>query len=375
MDTGNSRLVRMDDMSGTNWLTFDSVGSGVNQFASFVSVAVDAANRIYVADGGNQRIVRMDDMTGANWTELSQSPVINSYIYSFSSPVAVTVDAAGRIYVADNAYYAPEVVRVDDMTGTNWTSLYVSPAGSGGLNSIAVDSTGTLFTGGGGVKVVDDMFAVMNSSGTIAPIGSYYVFGVTPVPLPSPLPSAIKFAPLVLNFSQNVGASSSQDVTISNFGGSPLNLSGFSASGEFGETSSCPSQLIAGTSCTVTVTFSPNATGPVTGSLTVSDDSGNAGPVQSFALNGTGTAPAASVTPTSLTFGSQALGTTSPAQAVTLQNTGTGPMQVASVAASTSFGQTSNCIGSIAVGFFLHHPGHVQPHRPGVSLRNPYCYR
>ena len=180
--------------------------------------------------------MRMDDMTGANWTELSQSPVINSYIYSFSSPVAVTVNAAGRIYVADNAYYAPEVVRVNDMTGINWTSLYVSPAGSGGLNSIAVDSTGTLFTGGGGVKVVDDMFAVMNSSGTIAPIGSYYVFGVTPVPLPSPLPSAIKFAPLVLNFSQNVGASSSQDVTISNFGGSPLNLSGFSASGEFGET-------------------------------------------------------------------------------------------------------------------------------------------
>ena len=66
------------------------------------------------------------------------------------------------------------------------------------------------------------MAAVLNSSGAIGPYGSYYVFGVTPVPLPTPRPSAISFSPPTLDFTQNVGTSASQPVTITNFGGSPL---------------------------------------------------------------------------------------------------------------------------------------------------------
>ena len=42
-----------------------------------------------------------------------------------------------------------------------------------------------------------------------------------------------------------------------------------------------------------------------------------------IALTGTGTAPAVTLSPTSLTFGDQLLGTTSPAQTVTLTNSGT----------------------------------------------------
>src|SRR6267143_1364581 len=121
-DTYNARIVRIDDMNGANWASFSGTGSDVGQFAQYVApVAFDASGRIYVADTGNRRIVRMDDMTGANWATLTQSPVINSYIFSFGSPIGVAVDAAGRIYVADS--YRPSVVRVDDMTGTNWTSI------------------------------------------------------------------------------------------------------------------------------------------------------------------------------------------------------------------------------------------------------------
>jgi len=57
----------MDDMNGANWTTFSGTGSGVGQFAQYASpVAFDASGRIYVADTGNARIVRMDDMSGAN---------------------------------------------------------------------------------------------------------------------------------------------------------------------------------------------------------------------------------------------------------------------------------------------------------------------
>src|SRR5712664_572362 len=143
MDTGNSRLVRIDDLNGTNWISYGTVGNGVGQFASYESVAVDASNRIYVADTGNQRIVRIDDMNGTNWTVLTQSPPVNGVSQSFSSPAAVAVDSAGKIYVADNQYYAPAVIRVDDMTGANWKSVYITAGGSAGLNSISVDSGGT----------------------------------------------------------------------------------------------------------------------------------------------------------------------------------------------------------------------------------------
>src|SRR5258706_16442447 len=80
MDTGNNRLVRMDDMHGTNWTTMNGIGSGVGQFAQYVApVAFDASGRIYVADTGNKQIVPMDDRNGTNWTTLTQSPVIGGH--------------------------------------------------------------------------------------------------------------------------------------------------------------------------------------------------------------------------------------------------------------------------------------------------------
>jgi len=217
------------------------------------------------------------------------------------------------------------------------------------LNSIAVDAGDTVFTGGGGARITDDMLAVLTSSGAIAPYGTYYVFGVTPIALSEPRPSAINLTPASLIFSQNVGTqSAAQTVTISNFGGSQLNLSNIAAPGPFAETNNCPSQLIAGANCTVSVTFTPTVTGPANESLTVYDDSGNAGIVQTATLTGTGTAPAASLSPTSLSFSGQVVGTTSGAKSVTLKNTGTGPSQVTSLSASAPFSAANNCSGSLA---------------------------
>ena len=350
MDTGNSRVVRMDDMNGTNWVSFGTIGSDVGQFSQWLtSVAVDASGRIYVPDTGNRRLVRIDDMDGSNWTELTQSPPVNgvSY-YSFQSPVAVSIDSGGRIYIADHESYAPALVRVDDMTGANWTVLYVG--GGALLNSISVDSSGTVFAGGGGAQLVDNMAAVLTSSGAIGPVGSYYVFGVTPIPLPNPRPSAISFSPSTLTFTQNIGTSASQPVTIANFGGSPLKLESISASDGFSvDPTHCPDVLIAGANCTVSLTFAPTVTGEVDGLLTVTDDSGNLGAAQSVPLNGVGTAPIASVAPAALAFSAQVLGTTSSAKSVVLQNIGTGPMQVATVIATAPFSQTNTC-ASIAPG-------------------------
>jgi hypothetical protein len=60
------------------------------------------------------------------------------------------------------------------------------------------------------------------------------------------------------------------------------------------------------------------------------------------------TLTAASVTPGSLTFASQAYGTTSAAQAVTLTNTGSYALSVTSIAMSGDFAESDNCV-SVAV--------------------------
>src|SRR6266851_1947757 len=230
-DTYNSRVVRIDDMNGTNWTSFGTSGSAVGQFMNPSGISIDSAGRIYVMDTGNNQLVRMNDMNGTNWTTLTQSPVINSYIYSLQSPIGVAVDAAGKIYIADAEYYQPAVVRVDDMTGANWTSIYLGANAT--PNSIAVDSSGMVLVGGGGAQIVDNMVGVLTSSSALTQYyGPYYVFGATPVPLPSPRPSAIRFSPATLTFAnQDIGTSSNSPATITNFGGSLLNFSSISASG------------------------------------------------------------------------------------------------------------------------------------------------
>ena len=75
---------------------------------------------------------------------------------------------------------------------------------------------------------------------------------------------------------------------------------------------------------------------------------------QSKNCSGVSGSPAASLSPTSLTFPSQTVGTTSAAQAVTLSNSGSAALSITSIAVtgtnSGDFGQTNNCGSSLAAG-------------------------
>jgi len=280
----SSRLVRMDDMNGTNWTVVGASGSGVGQFVSLSSApAFDSAGRIYVADlvgsNGAGCIDRFDDLKFTNWTSLCQSQPVGPYIYRFGGPTGVAVDATGKIYVAAGPNNATAtIIRVDDMTGANWTSISLNNFPP---HTIAVDASGMVLLGNGyEAQVVDSEAAVLTSriDGTILVNGVYTnVYGAVPLPLPSPRPSAVSFLPATLSISQNVGITSPpQTITIANFGGSPLSgANSVTASGGFAQTNNCPAMLPAGSSCQVAVTFTPSATGTVTGALTVTDNSGN----------------------------------------------------------------------------------------------------
>jgi hypothetical protein len=152
-------------------------------------------------------------------------------------------------------------------------------------------------------------------------------------------PNAV-VAPTSLAFGlQLVGTTSApRTVTLSNTGDAALAISSITITAPFARAAgagagTCPAttgSLGIGSSCTINVVFSPTASGAATGSVTIaSNDPAN--PTLAVALTGTGFTPIAGVSPTSLAFGNQTVGTTSATRTVTLSNTGNGPLTIASI--------------------------------------------
>jgi hypothetical protein len=166
------------------------------------------------------------------------------------------------------------------------------------------------------------------------------------------LAPVVRLAPSSISFtSQNVGAiSTPRTVTVTNSGNATLAIAkieiGGADPGDFGETTStCNSPVPAGKNCTIGVTFSPHAVGPRSAALNITDNAADS--PQSVTLTGTGTAPAITLSPTSLTFAAETVGKTSPGQTVTLSNTGTGSLTIDSILVAgtnaSEFGLTSHC--------------------------------
>ena len=101
--------------------------------------------------------------------------------------------------------------------------------------------------------------------------------------------SVLGISPSSLTFTGQLltTTSAAQTVTLTNSGNAILNFTAVpSTSSGFGNTTTCGTTLAASASCTVSVTFTPTAAGPVTGSLTLTDDAN--GSPQTVPLTGTG---------------------------------------------------------------------------------------
>ena len=94
------------------------------------------------------------------------------------------------------------------------------------------------------------------------------------------------------------------------------------------------------------VVFTPRKVNTITGTLTVTDNAPNS--PQTVALSGVGTA--VSLSPMSLDFGSQPVGTTSQPQAVTLTNHASVALSIGKIQINANFAQTNNCGTSVAAG-------------------------
>jgi hypothetical protein len=167
-------------------------------------------------------------------------------------------------------------------------------------------------------------------------------------------PANVAFNSTVINT-----AAATQPVTVTNTGTATVTLGTISITGanasSFSETTPCGTTLASGSSCMITVGFTPTTTGTLAATLSIPSNA--TGSPQTVSLTGTGaTAPTYTliVTPPNVAFTSTTVGTSASAQPVTLKNTGTaiitlGTISIAGANAS-SFSETTPCGTTLASG-------------------------
>ncbi len=305
------------------------------------SVAVDATGNLYISDNGNRVIRRVDTsgnvtiVAGGGSSTMSLIPATSAKL---GSPVCIRLDAAGNLYITDQAR---NVVReVSAQTGLVQTIAGTGVAGYSGDGAVATAAqmtgpAGLALDGSGSVYVAD------TENNVVRRISS----------------------PSGLTFPQTIAgeASQAQAVTVSNVGNQSLNLTGLSVSRNFsqaiaGADCSSSTALLPGAVCNVGLQFAPTAVGTQTGILALTHNSLNvAGSTQSFSLTGqaiSGAVPQFSLSVGSLTFAPRAMGTTSPAQSITVTNTGAAPLSISGGSLTGvnnfDFNISSNCPSSLA---------------------------
>jgi hypothetical protein len=133
----------------------------------------------------------------------------------------------------------------------------------------------------------------------------------------------LTFSPKTLKFPRRTVGTTSPPmaVTVHNVFPAPVAVRRVTTSGDFAETNNCPvspATLATGATCSISVTFTPTATGTRTGKVTVANNA-PAGP-QTVSLSGAATDVSLSVS--RLAFGSHKLGSTTGTKSVTVTNVG-----------------------------------------------------
>jgi MYXO-CTERM domain-containing protein len=140
---------------------------------------------------------------------------------------------------------------------------------------------------------------------------------------------------------QSVGSSTTMTVVVSNAGTGPITFPSISTGGSTAFSLPPPSgepfTLPPGGSRSISVTFLPATEGVLVGTLKLATDD-PAMPTVTVSLSGSGGKPILALSPTSLSFGAQPVGTTSAPRKVTVSNVGTGTLRISSIALTgTSF--------------------------------------
>ena len=178
-------------------------------------------------------------------------------------------------------------------------------------------------------------------------------FNFTQTPLP-PLILQPRSCPIPASSNVNMGdqlvgsPTAVYKLALTNNGTTTLTLHGYAITGDFSYTTGCGSSLKPGGSCNLSLTFTPTATGPRTGTLTINDSDVTSPQIVNLTGTGTFTTMAPPQSP-GLAFPTTILGATSSLKA-TLTNHGATPLTISSVNIVGEFSQTNTCGSSLTAG-------------------------
>ena len=347
--------------SGTNPTDF-SVASGTTCVANFVLAASPGP--------GNSCVVNLTFTPGGTGP---RSATLNINDSASGSPQTVTLTGTGifpqatptpsPVAFGNQRQNATSGVQVLTLTNGGTDTLHLTTVALGGTNaSDFVVATGTTCTNGS--TVAAGATCIVNLTFTPPALGArsatitftddaspttqvVNLTGTGVFPQATPTPSPVAFGNQRLNT-----ASAAQTLTLTNGGTGTLNLTtvalGGTNVGDFaiatGTTCTNGSQVVAGASCVVKLTFTPSLSGARSATITFTDDASPT--TQVVNLTGTGVFPQASPTPATVPFGNQTGLTTSAPQTVTLTNGGNGTLNLTTVA----LGGTNPTAFAIAAG-------------------------
>ena len=153
-----------------------------------------------------------------------------------------------------------------------------------------------------------------------------------------------------------LGMVATRSLTLLNNGTATLAISGITISsngaGAFNQTNTCSSSLLAGASCSITVTFTPLTASAFIASLSVVSNA--SGSPQTVSLTGSGVGTLSiSVSPSALAFGLQKLQTRSQVQTIQIGNSTAQTVSLSSVTltgGATDFSVVNSCPSALAAG-------------------------
>src|SRR5216683_1132112 len=252
-------------------------GSGNGTDGDFGNgIAVDASNNAYVTGFTSSPNCPLASPIQA--TLLPQTCTFDYYGYTYTIPCSNTAF----------------VTKLNPSGSALLYSTYLGASG-GDLESgrgIAVDTASSTYVTG----TANSKFLLTPGTFQASPGGNGDAFVAKIDPNDAPGLSLSSFS---LSFQDEGigGTTPSQQITLANTGSATLNITSIVPSGDFAATT-CGSSLAGGTSCTISVTFTPTAAGARTGTITITDSVASS--PQKVTLTGNGVAGlAATVSPTS----------------------------------------------------------------------------
>ena len=344
-------------------------------FGLLDGIAVDSDGAAYVTGGTSE----------TNSFPVTNTAICNPSLESCSGSIVAKLDAAGAnilysTYLGSGDMTFAQVIQLDAnrnafVLGSADQFSLINPiegyAGNGDVVLVELDpSASTLlmstFLGGQGPESASGLALDTNGAVYVTGLTESLDFPITQSAFqaswggntdafiakidPVTIAPAVTIGPWSLDLGfQFVGSTSaSQTSILRNTGSAPLVITGRNTTGDagdFAESDDCSATVAPASSCTLTFTFTPSASGARNASFTISDSAQDS--PHTVALTGNGTDSNVNVSPSSLSFPDTTVGSSSSPQTVTLSNTGSVDVVVSGVQVTGDFAILSDtCTGN-----------------------------